>query len=98
MTAMISNELVTAPISATPNSTTSTTTSTAPTTLHTMTPIVVLKRRWLLLITAALLNLTNAFHWLTFAPIATLSANYYNVGAADVDWFGTAFFIAGEML
>ena len=58
----------------------------------------VYKRRWLLLIAASLLNLTNAFNWLTFAPIATFSAQFYNVSAADIDWFGNAFFIAGKCL
>ena len=56
----------------------------------------VYKRRWFLLISAALLNLTNAFNFFTFAPIATYSAQFYNVSAADVDWFGQAFFIAGR--
>ena len=59
-------------------------------------PIVVYKRRWLVLSSAAFLNLTNAFNWLTFAPIATLAAEFYHISAADVDWFGNAFFIAGD--
>ena len=50
----------------------------------------------MILIAAALLNLTNAFHWLTFAPIATRAADYFKIDTADVDWFGQVFFIAGE--
>ena len=56
----------------------------------------VYKRRWLILIAASMLNLTNALNWLSFAPIATRAAEYFHVGADDVDWFGQVFFISGE--
>ena len=75
---------------------TSSSTTTTTTTLPSAPRYRVYKRRWLLLLAASLLNLTNAFNWLTFAPIATFSAQFYNVSAADVDWFGNAFFIAGK--
>ena len=31
--------------------------------------------------------------WLTFAPVPSYTANYYNVSEDDVDWFSMAYFV-----
>ena len=31
--------------------------------------------------------------WLTFAPVPSYTASYYNVSEGDVDWFSMAYFV-----
>ncbi|POR33848.1 Major facilitator superfamily domain-containing protein 7 [Tolypocladium paradoxum] len=56
------------------------------------------KRRWFGLVQLTLMNIVVSWdassNWLTFAPVATDSASYYNVGKTTVNWISTAFFLA----
>ena len=31
--------------------------------------------------------------WLTFAPVPSYTASYYNITEGDVDWFSMAYFV-----
>ncbi|GAO16337.1 hypothetical protein UVI_02017210 [Ustilaginoidea virens] len=52
------------------------------------------KRRWFGLVTLALMNIVVSWDWLTFAPVADLSAQYYGVSKSAINWVSTAFFLA----
>lgn len=38
--------------------------------------------------------MANTLQWLTFAPVATDSATYYDVSKSTINWISTAFFLA----
>ncbi|KAF2830483.1 MFS general substrate transporter [Ophiobolus disseminans] len=51
----------------------------------------VYKRRWFGLAQLVLLNVVVSWDWLTFAPISTTSAQYFNVQESSINWLSTAF-------
>jgi len=55
----------------------------------------VYKRRWFLLATLMVLNISNAMAWLTFGPIAYKTANFYNVTLDTVNWLSVVFMVTG---
>lgn len=57
-------------------------------------PYRVYKRRWFGLAQLSLLNLIVSWDWLTFAPVASTSAEYYDVSISAVNWLSTAFLFA----
>ncbi|KAL5115899.1 hypothetical protein ACEQ8H_006215 [Pleosporales sp. CAS-2024a] len=50
----------------------------------------VYKRRWFGLGQFVLLNTVASWDWLTFAPVSTSSALYFNVSESDINWLSTA--------
>ena len=36
--------------------------------------------------------------WLTFAPVPSLTAEYYQVTLSDVDWFSQSYFVASLLI
>ncbi|KAK2590383.1 hypothetical protein QQS21_011936 [Conoideocrella luteorostrata] len=52
------------------------------------------KRRWIGLVTLTLMNIVVSWDWLTFAPVADLSATYYGVSKSAINWISTAFFLS----
>ncbi|OAA51737.1 Major Facilitator Superfamily protein [Metarhizium rileyi] len=52
------------------------------------------KRRWIGFATLTLMNIVISWDWLTFAPVADLSAQYYGVSKSAINWVSTAFFLA----
>ncbi|KAI0211863.1 Solute carrier family 49 member A3 [Lamellibrachia satsuma] len=53
----------------------------------------VYKRRWLVLAVVALLNISNGMLWITFSPIADVTAAYYDVGDMAVNWLSLIFLV-----
>ncbi|KAF1845325.1 MFS general substrate transporter [Cucurbitaria berberidis CBS 394.84] len=51
----------------------------------------VYKRRWLGLGQLVLLNIVVSWDWLTFAPVSSTSATYFNVSETAINWLSTAF-------
>ncbi|KAK1977136.1 major facilitator superfamily transporter [Colletotrichum cereale] len=49
------------------------------------------KRRWFGLAQLTLLNIVVSWDWLTFAPVASNAAAYYNVSGSAINWLSTAF-------
>ncbi|KAH8896991.1 MFS general substrate transporter [Thozetella sp. PMI_491] len=54
----------------------------------------VYKRRWFGLVQLALLNIVVSWDWLTFAPVASQSATYFQTNETAINWLSTAFFFA----
>ncbi|OCK80301.1 MFS general substrate transporter [Lepidopterella palustris CBS 459.81] len=54
----------------------------------------VYKRRWFGLIQLVLLNIVVSWDWLTFAPVSTTSAQYFNVSDTAINWLSTGFLFA----
>ncbi|KAI5467758.1 major facilitator superfamily domain-containing protein [Mariannaea sp. PMI_226] len=52
------------------------------------------KRRWFGLAQLTLMNIIVSWDWLTFAPVASNAAEYYNVTESTINWISTAFFLA----
>ncbi|KAG5982224.1 hypothetical protein E4U55_002169 [Claviceps digitariae] len=52
------------------------------------------RRRWIGLITLVLMNMVVSWDWLTFAPVADLSATYYGVSKTAINWVSIVFFLA----
>nr|AFP27255.1 major facilitator superfamily transporter [Epichloe gansuensis] len=52
------------------------------------------RRRWIGLLTLTLMNIVVSWDWLTFAPVADLSATYYGVSKSAINWVSIAFFLA----
>ncbi|KAM5341300.1 hypothetical protein ACJ41O_014331 [Fusarium nematophilum] len=48
------------------------------------------KRRWFGLVQLMLLNLIVGWDWLTFAPVVSSAAAYYNTSEININWFSTA--------
>lgn len=36
--------------------------------------------------------------WLTFAPVPSYAAGYYNISESDVDWFSMAYFVVSLVM
>ncbi|KAK2180634.1 hypothetical protein NP493_434g00008 [Ridgeia piscesae] len=53
----------------------------------------VYKKRWLILAVVALLNVSNGMLWITFSPIADVTAAYYGVGDMAVNWLSLIFLV-----
>lgn len=51
----------------------------------------VYKRRWFGLIQLVLLNIVVSWDWLTFAPVSSKSADYFNVTETAINWLSTGF-------
>ncbi|KAF2628656.1 MFS general substrate transporter [Macroventuria anomochaeta] len=54
----------------------------------------VYKRRWLGLGQLVLLNIVISWDWLTFAPVSTSAATYFNVSETAINWLSTGFFFS----
>ncbi|KNC72947.1 hypothetical protein SARC_14492, partial [Sphaeroforma arctica JP610] len=54
---------------------------------------VMYKRRWWMLAVLCFLNLTNALVWFSFAPIATVTEEYYGVSRQAVNWLSQIFML-----
>ncbi|KAG6005101.1 hypothetical protein E4U21_000428 [Claviceps maximensis] len=52
------------------------------------------ERRWVGLITLTLMNIVVSWDWLTFAPVADISAVYYGVSKTAINWISIVFFLA----
>ncbi|KAJ4012954.1 hypothetical protein NW752_006224 [Fusarium irregulare] len=52
------------------------------------------KRRWFGLIQLTLMNIIVSWDWMTYAPVASHAAEYYNVRESTINWISTAFFLA----
>jgi hypothetical protein len=50
-------------------------------------PYVPERRRWVVLMAFALANLSNAVLWVTFAPISSLTEEFFNVSQTSVNAF-----------
>nr|CAB3263800.1 major facilitator superfamily domain-containing protein 7-like [Phallusia mammillata] len=55
----------------------------------------VYKRRWFLLATLCILNLSNALAWLSFGPVAYKAASFYNTDLDTINWLSVVFMITG---
>ncbi|XP_073448013.1 solute carrier family 49 member A3 [Aquarana catesbeiana] len=51
------------------------------------------KRRWYFLAVVCLLNASNAMIWITFAPVADLTASYFNCSVDTVNYLSLVFLI-----
>ncbi|KAG6282219.1 hypothetical protein E4U48_004827 [Claviceps purpurea] len=51
-------------------------------------------RRWIGLSALTLMNIIVSWNWLTFAPVADISATYYGVSKTAINWVSIAFFLA----
>ncbi|KAH6842999.1 major facilitator superfamily domain-containing protein [Chaetomium sp. MPI-CAGE-AT-0009] len=51
----------------------------------------VYKRRWFGLLQLTLLNIIVSWDWLTFSPVASHAARYFNTSETVVNWLSTAF-------
>lgn len=54
----------------------------------------VYKRRWFGLIQLTLLNIVVSWDWLTFSPVISSAADFYNTTESAVNWFSTAFLLS----
>ncbi|KAJ3527063.1 hypothetical protein NM208_g10892 [Fusarium decemcellulare] len=52
------------------------------------------KRRWFGLMQLTLMNIIVSWDWMTFAPVASDAATYYDVPESTINWISTAFFLA----
>ncbi|KAF4447366.1 hypothetical protein F53441_9086 [Fusarium austroafricanum] len=52
------------------------------------------KRRWIGLAQLTLMNIIVSWDWMTFAPVASHAAEYYDVRESTINWISTAFFLA----
>ncbi|XP_077972584.1 solute carrier family 49 member A3-like [Styela clava] len=55
----------------------------------------VYNRRWVILATLAILNISNALQWLAFAPVAYITADFYNIELAIVNLLSVVYMITG---
>ena len=51
------------------------------------------KQRWVQLSIFVLFNFSNATLWITYASIATLSSQYYNVSLSDINWLSLVYMV-----
>lgn len=51
------------------------------------------KRRWLVVAVLALLNISSALTWISFAPIANYAAVYLNTTDANINWLSTVYMV-----
>ncbi|GAB1315818.1 MFS-type transporter EF102 [Madurella fahalii] len=54
----------------------------------------VYKRRWFGLLQLTLLNIMVSWDWLTFSPVASHAARYFNTDETTINWLSTAFLFA----
>ncbi|UPK96547.1 hypothetical protein LCI18_007482 [Fusarium solani-melongenae] len=52
------------------------------------------KRRWFGLAQLTLMNIIISWDWMTFAPVSSHAATYYDVKTSTINWISTAFFLA----
>ncbi|EQL03111.1 hypothetical protein G6O67_008234 [Ophiocordyceps sinensis] len=52
------------------------------------------KRRWFGLVQLSLMNIVVSWDWLTYAPVANASAEYYGVSLEVINWLSISFFLA----
>ncbi|XP_071494741.1 solute carrier family 49 member A3-like [Diadema antillarum] len=53
----------------------------------------VYKRRWLVIAVLALVNISSALAWISFAPIANYAATYMNTTDANINWLSTVYMV-----
>lgn len=53
------------------------------------------ERRWFILVTLGLLNISNALQWLAFAPVAYSAAEFYGKGVGVINMLSVVFMIVG---
>ncbi|XP_066940693.1 solute carrier family 49 member A3-like isoform X3 [Macrobrachium rosenbergii] len=51
----------------------------------------VYRRRWAVLLTVTLLNISNAAIWICISPVATRVAEYYEKDLTEINWFSLVF-------
>lgn len=56
---------------------------------------VTYKRRWFLLATLALLNVSNAMIWLTYGPVAYKASSFYETSLDTINFMSVVFMITG---
>ncbi|KAM4707333.1 solute carrier family 49 member A3 isoform 1-T2 [Discoglossus pictus] len=61
--------------------------------LHKLNQFRVYKRRWFVLGTVCLLSCSNAMIWIGFAPVANLTASYFNLSLDTVNLFSLVYVI-----
>ncbi|PSR76634.1 major facilitator superfamily domain-containing protein [Coniella lustricola] len=54
----------------------------------------VYKRRWLGLVQLTLLNIVVSWEWLTFSPVVSTAAEFFDTSEAAINWLSTAFLLA----
>ncbi|KAM0348936.1 hypothetical protein ACHAPU_003870 [Fusarium lateritium] len=52
------------------------------------------KRRWFGLLQLTLMNIIVSWDWMTYAPVASQAAEYYDVRESTINWISTAFFLS----
>lgn len=55
-------------------------------------------RRWVMLTVLALLNFSNGMIWITYSPIADVSADFYDCSSSKIDWFAEVFMLVSVVL
>jgi FLVCR family MFS transporter 7 len=58
------------------------------------TPPKTYRRRYVILAQLSLLNIVVSWCWLTFAPVSSTSATYFNVSINSINWLSTGFLFA----
>ncbi|XP_066576327.1 solute carrier family 49 member A3 isoform X2 [Amia ocellicauda] len=53
----------------------------------------VYRRRWFILVVICLLNSSNAMIWLSFAPVADQTAQYFNVTLDQINWLSLIYMV-----
>ncbi|KAM5338770.1 solute carrier family 49 member A3 [Glossophaga mutica] len=50
-------------------------------------------RRWVFLLVVSLLSCSNAMLWLSFAPVADTTAQYFSLSTSQVNWLSLVYFV-----
>lgn len=53
----------------------------------------VYKRRWMIMLAVVLLNISNAAIWITYAPVASTVANFYDKHNGEVNYFSVSYLL-----
>ncbi|KAL5471602.1 hypothetical protein EMCRGX_G029731 [Ephydatia muelleri] len=61
-------------------------------------PCTLYRRRWLMLATLFLLNLSNGTMWLSYSSVPQYTAHFYGVTLDEVDWFSVIFFVVSVVM
>ncbi|KAH8586800.1 major facilitator superfamily domain-containing protein 7-b [Bisporella sp. PMI_857] len=59
--------------------------------LHYTAKYRVYKKRWVGLVQLVLLNIVVSWDWISFSPVSTTSAQYFNVSETAINWMSTSF-------
>eukprot|EP00835_Amoeboradix_gromovi_P005622 NODE_547_length_6851_cov_0.322867.p1 type:complete len:421 gc:universal NODE_547_length_6851_cov_0.322867:5329-6591(+) len=55
--------------------------------------VSVSRQRWVQLTLFSLFNFSNASLWISYASVATISAEYYSVSTSDINWLSLVFMV-----